>query len=668
MPIRGDTEAPVIDTFIKKERAMQDTRGCGTDLNRFISHAQEAMDSLIVPAYIKDAGLRYAWVNRIYSNMLGLSGDGQAFGKTDRDFFGPDTAADIENSEKDALERGAPLQETLPDLVCPDGVRRSFVRTLNPLIFTGSPVGLLGLLTDVTHLVEESRRLGEKELFFEDLFTNAAAMAAVTDERGRIIRFNKKAVEMLFGKDCGKKQFEGRDILEFIHEDDKQKAVNLWKESISDKKEVNYQIRFVSHDGRVLYLLISGRPIIKDGRVVSFQYQALDIIDHKVQERNLLHTASVETLGQLAGGFAHDFNNLLTVINGYSEIMLNTMDDSHPFYGKMLQIRRAGTQASALTQKILEFSRKSKPEFTEIDICRELADQETLLRHVIEGNIKLVVQKPAEAKKIRIDPTQFAKMLLNLVINAKEAMPAGGEISISTDTVTIDESNARLYDNLRPGMYLVLSVSDTGPGMSDEVKQHIFDPFFTTKQTGKGIGLWVVSSIVKEYRGATQVQSSEGKGTTFRIFFPFSGEECAPPAESRPQTAAVGDGEGKTILVVEDDDTVRELVSEILKHQGHRILTARNGGDALQLVRKYEDKIDLLITDMVMRRIDGIMLSKKIRTILPDIRIILMSGYGEDVIRQEELGGIAFLPKPFLPRELTEKVDAVLSAAVNPVE
>ncbi len=640
---------------------MQEKKTMGAVLDHFISHARETMDSMISPVYIKDAGLRYAWLNRAYADMIRLSGKEYAIGKTDSDLLPSPVARELASGENRVLKNGVPSRETLTDLPCPDGVSRSFVKTLDPVVIDGSPVGLLGILTEIPSPVRGRDGNKEQETFFEDLFTNATAMAAITDWRGDIIKLNRKATEMLLGKGDETQPVEGRNILDLIHDDDKQKVVKLWKESILGKKEMSYQIRMISHDGRVLYMLISGRPIVKNNRVVSFQYQALDMIDQKVQERNLIHTSSVETLGQMAGGFAHDFNNILTVINGYSEMMLRSMDRNHPFYGKMFQICQAGTQASMLTQKILEFSSKNRPEPKEIDIDQEMTDQETILRHVIEENIKLTVQRSAGAKKILIDPTQFAKVLLNLVINAKEAMPAGGEITITTDALDVDDSLAPQYDNIRPGRYLSLCVSDTGSGMSEEVKQHVFDPFFTTRESGKGVGLWIVNSIVKDYHGTIQVQSAEGKGTTFRILLPFSGQEQAPPEKAPQEPGPSSETTGKTILVVEDDDTVRELVDEILKHRGHHVLTARNGGDALQLARQYEGTIDLLITDMVMRRIDGIMLSKKIRTILPDIRVMLMSGYGEDVIRQEELTDITFLQKPFLPDDLTGKVDAIFS-------
>ncbi|HNY64434.1 MAG TPA: response regulator [Deltaproteobacteria bacterium] len=506
---------------------------------------------------------------------------------------------------------------------------------------------------------------GEREAFFEELFKNGTALSAVTDKYGTIIIINNRAAELFIGESVDEKSAIGRNILEFIHDDDRDKVFELWKESVAEKKEVNYQVRMKAADGRILYFLITGSPFLRNGEIAYFQYQALDMIDQKVQEQNLLQTASIETVGQLAGGFAHDFNNLLTVINGYSEIMLNSIDRAHPFYSKIYQICQAGSQASVLTQKILEFSRKTRPAMRPVDINQELTDQETILRHLAEGSIQLKMGKKEGLGKVMIDPTQFSKMLLNLVINAKDAMPRGGTITITSDTETVSESNALTYGNLPYGSYLLLTVSDTGTGMSGEVKAKVFDPFFTTRDAGKGIGLWTVSSIVKQAGGAVAVESAPGLGTTFRILLPFCRDETAPrpePEAPRPASSAAAGTDGKTILVVEDDDTVRELVSEILKQKGHQVLTARNGGDALQLARQYEGTIDLLITDMVMRRIDGIMLSKKMLSIFPGIKVMLMSGYGNDVVREEELKDIAFLQKPFLPGELVEKVEGIFGS------
>lgn len=514
-------------------------------------------------------------------------------------------------------------------------------------------------------LMEEREEFKKQAAFFESLFYDATAVATVTDRNGKILRVNKKGSELFMGRSDGEQRAVGMNIVDFIHDEDKPKVLSLWKESLQEKKEATYQMRMKASDGRVLYMLITGRPIVKNGEVVSFLYQALDMIDQKVQEQKLLQTSSIETVGQLAGGFAHDFNNLLTVINGYSEMMLNSIDKAHPFYSKIFQICQAGSQASVLTQKILEFSRKTMPEMKNVDINQELSNQETILRHFIGANIGLVIEKKEALNPVRIDPAQFSKILVTLVINARDAMPRGGDITISTDIKAVDETNSPDYNNIRQGEYLLLRVRDTGVGMTEEIKRHIFDPFFTTGEAGKSIGLWTVNNIVKSSGGTVHVESTPGAGTTFHILLPFSREDALAKSETAGTAErSIPEGtEGKTILVVEDDDIVRDLVREILKQKGHNILTARNGGDALQLARQYEGKIDLLITDMVMRRIDGIMLSKKMLSILPDIKVMLMSGYGNDVVKEEELRDITFLQKPFLPNELVQKVGTIFCSA-----
>ena len=498
----------------------------------------------------------------------------------------------------------------------------------------------------------------KEDNFYEDLFENGTVICAISDINGRLIRINKKVRELFFIENTPQENIIGQNILSFIYKEDRAEVVKLWEESILEKKEINYPLRMVSKDGRIMHFYIGGRPIIKNDEIVAFQYQAIDMIDQKIQEQNLLQSASTEMLGQLAGGFAHDFNNLLTVINGYSEIMLTTMDKNHPLYSKVFQICQAGTQASVLTQKILEFSRKNKTESKAIDINEELSNLEAVLKHVIEENIKLTIEKTPDLEKAKIEPLQFSKLLVNLVLNAKNAMPKGGEIVLSTETMTVDDSNPDSYEDVASGEYVLLIVKDNGTGMNDEVKSHIFDPFFSTRAKGRGIGLWMVNTIVNDAGGAIFVESKPEIGTTFKILFPFVKDisEHAEPLQESSEKSCI---ESKTILVVEDDDTVRDLVQEILRQKGHNIITARNGGDAMQMARQYEGHIDLLITDMVMRRIDGIMLAKKMQSILTDIKVMLMSGYGEDVIKREDIQDFAFLQKPFLPKELVRKVESM---------
>ncbi|MGD0211170.1 MAG: response regulator, partial [Desulfomonilia bacterium] len=278
-------------------------------------------------------------------------------------------------------------------------------------------------------------------------------------------------------------------------------------------------------------------------------------------------------------------------------------------------------------------------------------------KHVIGEEVSLIFAKTPGLEPVTIEPSQFATLLINLTVNAKEAMPRGGEITIGTDKLNVNAANEEMYLQVPHGDYLLFTVKDTGEGITQEVRRQIFDSFFSTRKGGKGIGLWTVENIVNAARGFIFVDSEPGLGTTFSILLPFSSPETKPEqVQTRQAAPVVLPPTSKTILIVEDDDTVRDLVSEVLKQQGHVILTARNGGDALQLARQFEGHIDLLITDMVMRRIDGKMLSKKIKSIWPHIKVMFMSGYGGDVINNDDLKENVFLPKPFLPQDLLDKV------------
>jgi two-component system, cell cycle sensor histidine kinase and response regulator CckA len=515
------------------------------------------------------------------------------------------------------------------------------------------------LLTENKDLFDAWKQLVNEKSFYEDFFENTATMSCVTDEKGNIIKANNKTKELFLENDVS--SFIGKNLLEFIHKDDREKVVEIWVKSISEKKVMNYEVRMIAPNGKVHYFLVTGRPIVKDDKVVSFHYQALDMINQKVQEQSMLHTASVDILAQISGGFAHDFNNMLTVINGYSEILKMSVDEAHPFYHKINQICQAGKQASALTQRMLEFSKKSRTQVKSIDINEEISNQEGIIKHVLGENIRLMIVKTSGLEAVSIDPSRFATILLNLAINAKDSLPDGGELTISTNQVFVSASNEASYPQMSHGSYMLLSVNDTGAGITEEMKKRMFDPFLSNDGSSNDVGLWTVRNIVKAAKGSILVESTPGAGSTFKVLFPFSAIDVKKQQEVKQLTKAQSMvNEGKTILVVEDDDTVRDLVSEVLKQQGHTTLTARNGGDALQLVRQLDGKIDLLITDMVMRRIDGSMLSKKMISIWPHIKVLIMSGYGNDVIKDGDIKDYAFLQKPFLPQELIDKVWSVL--------
>jgi PAS domain S-box-containing protein len=503
--------------------------------------------------------------------------------------------------------------------------------------------------------------------FFEDLFENSTTIAAITDADGVLLRVNRRSVELFFGTQHG---FEGvsvigRNILEFIHKDDRPKVLERWERSLKDHREVNYDLRMCSPDGRVMYFLITGRPIVKDGQVVMFHYEALNMLDQKVHEKNLMASAGADVIAQIAGGFAHDFNNLLTVINGYAQMMKMSIDDLSPLAHKINQIFEAGRKASELTQRMLDFSKRGRTRESLIDVASEISNQEAIIRHILGDRVGVTISRSPDLGGIMMDPSRLSTILVNLAANAKDAMPGGGDLTISAEPFHAETQTMLGPNQVQAGRYVRLSVKDTGHGMDDQVLARIFEPFFSTRENGKGIGLWTVKNIVQNSGGVIHVESMPGRGTTVTMLMPLAAQAPVPTATAEEPKGARAETSGNglgTVLIVEDEDPVRDLVSEVLSRQGYHTITARNGGDALQMARQYGGSIDLLITDMVMRRIDGRMLAKKMRSMWPDIRIMFMSGYGREILQGDDPGEAAFLPKPFLPEDLVEKVQSVMRA------
>ncbi|HDP26198.1 MAG TPA: PAS domain-containing sensor histidine kinase [Deltaproteobacteria bacterium] len=611
--------------------------------------------------YVKDRDLRYLWANQRHLDSIGAESLEAILRRRDTELFRDEHSVQREESDAVVVREEQGTQAFHENTLHDDSEKNHFLASRFPIIHGGSVRAVCCLQIDISTPVSTHGTTEREKVFFQELFENASAMSAVTDAHGFITLINNKAIELFFGDQYTPETLKGRNILEFVHKDDRGKVVSLWKKSMLEKREVSYDIRMITGDGKIKYLLVSGRPIIVDDAVVSFQYQAMDMIDQKIQEQHLLQNATIDTIGQLAGGFAHDFNNLLTVINGYSEIIKVSMDENTPLFSKINQIHQAGNQASRLTQKLLDFSKKFRKETTELDINAELMNQEPILMHLIGEPNRLTISLCPEESLVNIDLQSFDSILINLAMHAKESMDQG-EVTITSELITIGPSNSQQYSSVSPGTYVLVSLKHTGKGMSEEMIEQVFDPFLSENRSGKTLGLWTVRNIIKSCGGTLIVERTPETGSCFRMFLPLA---TAPEKQVTVKTTTENVvrellPEAKTILVVEDDDTVRELVSEILRQEGHITLTACNGGDALQLARQHDGRIDLLITDMVMRRIDGKMLSKKMLSLWPHVKVMFMSGYGEETIKRSEIGDVVFLQKPFLPGELLEKVHTLL--------
>jgi two-component system cell cycle sensor histidine kinase/response regulator CckA len=371
----------------------------------------------------------------------------------------------------------------------------------------------------------------------------------------------------------------------------------------------------------------------------------------------------MEAIGRLAGGIAHDFNNLLTVIKGYNELSLTMLSEHDLLKENIEEIKKATARATNLTRQLLAFSRRQMFNMDVLDLNLVLRDLEKMLRRVIHEDIEMITMLDEDLGKIKTDLGQIEQVVLNLVVNARDAMPNGGKLTLQTANVELSEEYIRTHIGVKPGRYVMLSVSDTGIGMSPEVKERIFEPFFTTKEVSKGtgLGLSTVYGIVKQSGGDIWVESEVGKGTTFKIYLPTVEEKIE---RLQPSLTPIEIPKGsETILLVEDEDMVRTLARTILEMNGYKVLEAANGGEALHLTQeRTSEPIHLMVSDVVMPKMNGRKLAEHLAPLHPEMKVLYMSGHVDtDIIQDNLLGhGTGFLQKPFNPDTLVSKVREIL--------
>jgi CheY-like chemotaxis protein len=371
----------------------------------------------------------------------------------------------------------------------------------------------------------------------------------------------------------------------------------------------------------------------------------------------------METVGRLAGGVAHDFNNILTVIKGYSQLSLSQIKEGHPLRGNIEEINRATERGEDLTHQLLALSRRQIMDLKVLNLNALVEGLGKMLRRVIGEDIEMVTVLADDLGRVKVDPGQIEQVILNLAVNARDAMPKGGKLTLETANVELDEFYARSRISVTPGRYAMLSVSDTGCGMSPEVREQIFEPFFTTKQEGQGtgLGLSTVYGIIKQSSGNIWVYSEPDQGTTFKIYLPRVEEE-ADALPSCGDTDPLLKG-SETVLLVEDEASVRELAARILREQGYKVLKASNGKEAMRIGRKhFGEKIHLLLTDVVMPQMGGKELHDRFVALHPEAKALFVSGYTDTTINHHAIfkPGMPFLQKPFSPTSLAKKVREVL--------
>jgi len=610
--------------------------------------------------YVKDLQGKYLLINSAGAAFLGRSAS-EIVGRDDRELLSAEAAEEVHKRDRNAIESG--LAQTFEDdYPASDGTIRTFFSTKAPLRDAqGRITGIVGNAIDISDRYRAIEALAESEERFRTIFDGSPIGMAVISKDGSIVASNSACRQMLQLREADLGNVEIFD--ELTHPEDRADDAARFQELIRGQIEYDRrEKRYILRDGtRVfadlhLYLIRD-----KKGATRYIIGISVDITERKSLETQLRQAQRMETIGRLAGGVAHDFNNLLMVIKGYCDLLIERESGGDSFL-QLQHISKAADQAASLTRQLLAFSRKQvmQPKIFSLNTLVWNADK--MLRRLISESVEMITNTAKDLGAIKADPGQMEQVILNLVINARDAMPSGGKLVLETANVELDSNYAHAHLGAVAGSYVMLSVTDTGIGMDDETQAHIFEPFFTTKGLGKGtgLGLAMVYGIVKQSGGYIWVHSAVGKGSSFRVYLPrvFGHEQEITSPFPAAQTL-VGN---ETILLVEDDPLVRGLALEILKSRGYSVLLAERPDAAIELCRQHMGQIDVVLTDVVMPGMNGRQMADEICKIRPGIGVLFMSGYADTAdVRNASNGQMtSFLQKPFSPTVLGRKVREML--------
>ncbi len=506
------------------------------------------------------------------------------------------------------------------------------------------------------------KTLGESEQRFRIVFSESPLGIALVGVDGCPFLTNE-ALQKILGHTG--EELKGMHFTDFTHPDDCAMDQELYQQLIrGERKSYHIEKRFVRKDGNLVCAHLSVSAARETAGPVSFAIAMVeDISERRQLETQFIEAQKMEVVGQLAGGVAHDFNNILSVIIGYSDLLGIRLGPENPLQKFAVEIQDAAERAARLTQQLLVFSRKQTVQAVVLDLNAVVQDMYKMLLRLIDEHIEMTIVAEKQLGRIKADSGYLGQVLMNLVINGRDAMPNGGRLTIATSNVTLDELHTRKHKGAKPGNHVMLSVNDTGMGMTDEVKEHLFEAFFTTKPSGKGTGLGLATcqAVVEQCAGHITFSSEVGKGTTFRIYFPRVDE----PLDSDTHFIKAGPlpRGTETLLVVEDDPSVRQLARGVLEAQGYEVLSAVNGQDALRVVHEHKGSpIRLAVTDVMMPQMGGKAMAEWLKTSYPDLKILFTSGYTDNTIAHHGVldAGVEFLAKPYTPTTLVRKVRELL--------
>ena len=522
---------------------------------------------------------------------------------------------------------------------------------------------IVSVIRDISERKRAAEALRQTEELFEKVFRKSPVVISIVRlSDNRHVDVNDRFLQLL---GLSREQVIGKTFVELGISIDPDDLITLTN-AVSTESRRDFEVRIRTRAGQVIETLHTLDFLDLGGSrcVVSFAHE---ITERKRLEEQLRQAQKMEAIGRLAGGVAHDFNNILTAILGHSEILLGTLEAASPHRRQMEQIRRSAQRASTLTGQLLAFSRKQLLQPKVLDPNDLISNLGAMLQRLIGEDIELVEKLAPAAGNVRVDPGQLEQVVANLVVNARDAMPKGGRLTLRTSPVILDEEAARQLGT-RLGPYVLLEVEDNGCGMDAETRSHVFEPFFTTKRSGKGtgLGLSTVYGIVTQSGGHVDVESTPGQGTCFRIYLPRV-DAPAISQSGRVFINTVPRGQ-ETILLAEDDAAVRDFLQEVLSRQGYRVLVAADGPEALRVAELHTGHIHLLLTDVIMPKMIGRELAERIEVLRPGIRVLFISGYpGDTIIEQGVLSPeLSFVQKPFTVGDLALRVRGVLDAPVVP--
>lgn len=524
----------------------------------------------------------------------------------------------------------------------------------------GTEVCREGTIQDITARKWAEKALYQSEERYRALVENAHDIIYEHDLQGNYTSSNQ-AGEQITGYSL--EETLKLNLAQTVAPEYLEKSQDMVRRKLAGETITAYELETIAKDGHRISLEVNSSLVFQNGVPVGVQGIARDVTGRKQLEEQLRQSQKLEAIGQLAGGVAHDFNNLLTVISGYSDLLLRRLPEDGPLRAHVTEIKKAGDRASGLTRQLLAFSRKQILQPKVLDLNAVVSDLDKMLRRLIGEDVDLMTITEPGLGQVKADPGQIEQVVVNLVVNARDAMANGGKVTIETSNARLTEDYAQQHADCLPGAYVMLAISDNGSGIPPAVRNRIFEPFFSTKGAGKGtgLGLSTVYGIVKQSGGQIWVYSEADKGTTFKIYLPRVDEVIDDEAEIAQGAAPHGN---ETILLVEDEAQVRQIAQQILLSLGYHVITAENGEHALSIAAAYPDDINLMITDVVMPQMGGRELAERLSPLRQHLRVVFMSGYTDDAIVRHGLmdDRLEFIQKPFTADALARKVRASLDA------